>query len=61
MKKFTTYVHPKRGFLPDPDPLLELPLAYRAWDELNNAMPELLHNNNFRDALIIFLSLILPG
>jgi indoleamine 2,3-dioxygenase len=51
MKKITTYVHPERGFLPDPDPLLELPLAYRAWDELNNAMPELLHNNDFRDAL----------
>ena len=51
MKQFASYVHPKRGFLPAPDPLLELPLAYRAWDELNNAMPELLHNNNFRDAL----------
>ena len=51
MKKIATYVHPERGFLPDPDPLLELPLAYRAWDELNNAMPELLHNNDFRDAL----------
>ena len=51
MKKIATYVHPDRGFLPYPDPLLELPPAYRAWDELNNAMPELLHNNDFRDAL----------
>ena len=48
-KKITTYVHPYRGFLPDLDPLLEFPLAYRAWDELNNAMPDLLHNNDFRD------------
>ena len=26
-------------------------IAYRSWDELNNAMPDLLHNNDFRDAL----------
>ena len=50
-KKITTYVHPERGFLPDLDPLLELSLAYRTWDELNNAMPDLLHNNDFRDVL----------
>ena len=50
-KKITTYFHPEQGFLPDLDPLLELSLAYRAWDELDNAMPELLHNNDFRDVL----------
>ena len=51
MKNISTYVHPERGFLPYPDPLLELPLAYRAWDDLNNAMPELLLRNDFRDVI----------
>ena len=51
MKNIATYVHPERGFLPYPDPLLELPLAYRAWDDLNNAMPELLLKNDFRDVI----------
>jgi len=50
-KKNTTYIHHERGYNHDLDPLLEFPLAYRAWDELNNAMPDLLHNNDFRDVL----------
>lgn len=45
-------IHPERGFLPYPDPLLELPGAYRAWDELGSAMPELLKNDDFRKALL---------
>ena len=50
-KKITTYVHPERRFLPDLDPLSELSLVYHAWDELNNALPDLFHNNDFRDVL----------
>jgi hypothetical protein len=50
-KNITTYIHPERGFFPDLDPLLELPLAYHAWDKLNNAMPDLFYNNDFRDVL----------
>ncbi|MEE2765303.1 MAG: hypothetical protein VX600_02285 [Candidatus Neomarinimicrobiota bacterium] len=51
MKISTANIHPERGFLPYPDPLLELPRAYRAWDDLGRTMPELLQNGDFRKAL----------
>ena len=35
-------VHAQRGFLPDPDPLLELPPEYAAWDRINRELPGLL-------------------
>lgn len=35
-------VHAERGFLPDPDPLLELPPEYAAWERINRELPGLL-------------------
>ena len=35
-------VHAERGFLPDPDPLLELPRAYAAWERISRDLPGLL-------------------
>ena len=35
-------VHAERGFLPDPDPLLELPTEYAAWERINRELPGLL-------------------
>jgi len=35
-------VHAERGFLPDPDPLLELPQAYAAWERISRELPGLL-------------------
>ncbi|MBH10512.1 MAG: hypothetical protein CMG74_09235 [Candidatus Marinimicrobia bacterium] len=51
LEKITKYVHPQRGFLPYPDPILELPPTYSAWDELNKHMPELLQKDDFKYAL----------
>ncbi len=35
-------VDPERGFLPNPDPLTELPAAFAVWDEVGRDLPKLL-------------------
>jgi len=35
-------IDPKRGFLPNPDPITNLPQQYKFWDELGATMPLLL-------------------
>ncbi|MEE2877348.1 MAG: hypothetical protein VX822_06175 [Candidatus Neomarinimicrobiota bacterium] len=44
-------VDPERGFLPNPDPILELLPQYSKWDRLGAETPALLHNRNFRQAV----------
>ena len=45
------HVDPDRGFLPNPDPLTELPAQYSEWDSLGSAAPELLRKGDFRNAV----------
>lgn len=44
-------IHPERGFLPDPDPLLELPGAFGAWEELGRELPKLVLAGRARRAI----------
>lgn len=44
-------VDQERGFLPNPDPSLELNLEFKAWDELGAQMPSLLAKGDFRPAV----------
>lgn len=44
-------IDPKRGFLPNPDPITNLPQQFKAWDELGAAMPLLLADGKFRISL----------
>ncbi len=44
-------IDPKQGFLPNPDPITNLPQQFKAWDELGAAMPLLLAHGKFRTAL----------
>jgi indoleamine 2,3-dioxygenase len=41
----------KRGFVPAVDPLLALPAAYAAWDEIGTSLPPLLRSHKLRDAV----------
>ncbi len=41
------HVDPERGFLPNPDPLSELPPQFSRWDDLGVATPELLKSGDF--------------
>lgn len=44
-------VDPERGFLPNPDPLQELPPQFSEWDDLGAATPILLREGKFRGAV----------
>lgn len=44
-------VSPTRGFLPDEDPLLELPAAWRNWEEIGRELPHLLLAGRVRPVL----------
>ena len=44
-------IDPKQGFLPNPDPITNLPQQFKAWDELGAAMPLLLAEGKFRTSL----------
>jgi len=37
-----------KGFLPEQDPLSQLPLAFDAWQTMANALPQQLLNTRFR-------------
>ena len=38
----TFHIDPKRGFLPTPDPLVQLPSAFACWEEVARELPKLL-------------------
>jgi indoleamine 2,3-dioxygenase len=40
-----------RGFVPAADPLLALPAAYAAWDEIGTSLPPLLRSHKLRDTI----------
>ncbi len=44
-------VSPERGFLPEPDPLLELPRGFGAWEELARELPKLILADRARRAI----------
>lgn len=47
----TYHVDPHRGFLPDPDPLVQLPSAFVSWEEIAQDLPKLLVAGSVRQTI----------